>query len=83
VYSVGALSGFLGSTAILGAVSDRMIRRLAGGTIGSSDGTTFSGGLFCNTLKFSDFMMLTGRIVKQQFFIILKFYQHLFCLQEI
>jgi hypothetical protein len=27
VYSVGALSGFLGSTAILGAMSDRMIRR--------------------------------------------------------
>jgi hypothetical protein len=27
VYGVGALSGFLGSTAILGAVSDRMIRR--------------------------------------------------------
>jgi hypothetical protein len=27
LYSVGALSGFLGSTAILGAVSDRMIRR--------------------------------------------------------
>jgi hypothetical protein len=27
VYSVGALSGFLGSTAILGAVSDRMIQR--------------------------------------------------------
>jgi hypothetical protein len=43
VYSVGALSGFLGSTTKLGAVRHRMIRRLAGGTIGSSDGTTFSG----------------------------------------
>jgi hypothetical protein len=31
VYSVGALSGFLGSTAILGAVRHRMIRRSAGG----------------------------------------------------
>jgi hypothetical protein len=31
VYSVGALSGFLGSTTILGSVSDRMIRRLRRG----------------------------------------------------
>jgi hypothetical protein len=31
VYSVGALSGFLDSTAILESVSDRMIRRSAGG----------------------------------------------------
>jgi hypothetical protein len=31
VYSVGALSRFLGSTAILGAVRHRMIRRFAGG----------------------------------------------------
>jgi hypothetical protein len=31
VYSVGALSGFLGSTAILESVSDWMIRRSAGG----------------------------------------------------
>jgi hypothetical protein len=45
VYSVGALSGFLGSTAILGSVSDRMIQRLRRDTIGSSDGTTFSGNL--------------------------------------
>jgi hypothetical protein len=33
VYSVGALSGFLGSTAILGIVSDRMIRRLRRGRL--------------------------------------------------
>jgi hypothetical protein len=46
VYSVGALSGFQGSTAILASISDRMIRRSAGGTIGSSDGTSFSGDLF-------------------------------------
>jgi hypothetical protein len=46
VYSVGALSGFQGSTAILARISDRMMRRSAGGTIGSSDGTTFSGNLF-------------------------------------
>jgi hypothetical protein len=31
VYSVGALSGFLGSIAILGVVRHRMIRRFAGG----------------------------------------------------
>jgi hypothetical protein len=46
VYSVDALSGFLGSTAILDAISDRMIRRFTGETIGSSDDTTFSGNLF-------------------------------------
>jgi hypothetical protein len=37
----------------------------------------------CNTLKFLDFRMLLGRIIKERFLIILKFYQHLFCLQEI
>jgi hypothetical protein len=41
--SVGVLSGFQGSTAILASISDRMIQRSAGGTIGSSDGTTFQG----------------------------------------
>jgi hypothetical protein len=46
VYSFGALSGFLGSMAILRSVSDRMIQRFAWETIGSSDGTTFSGNLF-------------------------------------
>jgi hypothetical protein len=43
VYSVDVLYGFQGSTAILARISDRMIRRSAGGTIGSSDGTTFQG----------------------------------------
>jgi hypothetical protein len=43
VYSVGVLSGFQGSTAILARISDWMIWRSAGGTIGSSDGTTFQG----------------------------------------
>jgi hypothetical protein len=46
VYSVGVLSRFQGSTAILARISDRMIRRSAGGTISSSDGTTFSGDFF-------------------------------------
>jgi hypothetical protein len=46
VYSVDALSGFQGSTAILAAISDRMIRCSVGGTIDSSDGTTFLGDLF-------------------------------------
>jgi hypothetical protein len=46
VYSVGALSGFLGSTTILGAVRHRMIRRFAGGYHRSSDDTTFSRNLF-------------------------------------
>jgi hypothetical protein len=32
----------------------------------------------CNTLKFLDFRMLRGRIIKQRFVIILKFVQHLF-----
>jgi hypothetical protein len=41
VYSVGVLFGFQGSTTILAYISDRMIRRSAGGTIGSSDGTAF------------------------------------------
>jgi hypothetical protein len=40
VYSVGVLSGFQGSMAILARITDWMIRRSAGGTIGSSDGTT-------------------------------------------
>jgi hypothetical protein len=35
----------------------------------------------CNTLKFSDFRMLIGRIIKQRFLIILKFSEHLFSLQ--
>jgi hypothetical protein len=43
---VGVLSRFQGSTTILVRIRDRMIRCLAGGTIGSSDGTTFSGNLF-------------------------------------
>jgi hypothetical protein len=46
VYIVGVLFGFQGSMAILARISDRMIRRSVGGTIGSSDGTTFSGDLF-------------------------------------
>jgi hypothetical protein len=46
VYSVGALSGFLGSMAVLDAINDWMIRRFAGETIGSSDDTTFSRNLF-------------------------------------
>jgi hypothetical protein len=46
MYSVGAFTGLLGSTAILDLMSDRMIRRLRRGTIGSSDGTAFSGNLF-------------------------------------
>jgi hypothetical protein len=37
----------------------------------------------CNTLKFSDFRMLIGRIIKQRFLIILKFSEHLCSLQEI
>jgi hypothetical protein len=43
---VGVLSRFQGSTTILARISDRMTQRSAGGTIGSSDGTTFSGDFF-------------------------------------
>jgi hypothetical protein len=39
--------------------------------------------IFSNTLKFSDFRMLLGRIIKQRFLIILKFSKHLSSLREI
>jgi hypothetical protein len=46
VYSVGVLSGFQGSTAILASISDRMIRRSAGGHHRFIDCITFSGDFF-------------------------------------